>query len=966
MKYQLLEKKELLDIQGTGYIYEHVQTKARICFISSEDDNKTFSISFRTPPTDDTGVAHILEHSVLCGSQKYPIKDPFIELAKGSLNTFLNAMTYSDKTMYPVASVNEKDFHNLVDVYLNAVFYPNIYHTPLTFEQEGWHYELTELEGKVSYKGVVYNEMKGVFSSPEQVLLRKIQQEIFSNHPYTHESGGDPLAIVDLTYEDFISFHKTYYHPSNSYIFYYGDMEIEAELEFLDANYLSKFDYAKIDSEIPLVHQLSEPKVLEVPYPVSDEEDLDDNNYLSYTVLLSETHKTIEGLGFDLLEYLLIDAPGAVLKEALIKEGIGKDVFSSFDGSIREGTFSIIAKNCKKGEESRFIEVIERVLSELVAHGFDEKRVNSALNKFEFRAKEADFGSYPKGVIYCIKAMETWLYDYSPFINFEYSAIFEAVRMELKQGLLQRLIKVYFLENTHKVHLTLVPDLTFSEKKQQQIEARLAEYEATLSKEERIALMAHSQELIDFQDAEESKEDLEKLPLLTLEDISRDKKEFVFNKHLIKDTRLLIHEANANNIVYIKCSFDVSSVNEHQLPVLSILSRLLLNMNTRSRSYSELSDVINGETGGISVNLAVYDHKASTKYFSPRFEIQGKCFVQQLETMYTLIHEIVTQTDFSDVNRLKELINENKSRMQMRLIPSGDSTASLRALSYFSKADSYKERLKGIEFYQELMRWQERSNQDLSELSSLLQRMLREIITSDQLTMGITASDMFLDEVKERTENFIHSLPYEEHNYDKKEIECITTVNEGFKTTSDVQYVVLAGDYAHQGFEYHGSMKVLNTIINLDYLWNSIRVKGGAYGAYSSISRNGVVTFSSYRDPNLESTLQTYHELIEFVETLELDSRELTKYIIGTISTLDRPITCSQENDKMVSLYFSEVTQEDILKNRHQILDTNLQQLKGHRELFQKVLANPYICVIGNEQKIELNKTLFSHVENLK
>lgn len=966
MKYQLLEKKELSDIQGVGYIYEHIQTKAKICFIASEDDNKTFSISFRTPPTDDTGIAHILEHSVLCGSQKYPIKDPFIELAKGSLNTFLNAMTYSDKTMYPVASVNEKDFHNLVDVYLDAVFYPNIYSNKQTFEQEGWHYELEDIESNVSYKGVVYNEMKGVFSSPEQILLRKIQQELFINHPYTHESGGDPLAIVDLTYEDFLAFHKTYYHPSNSYIFYYGDMNIEAELEFLDSQYLSKFDFLEIHSEIPLVERLQEPKFLEIPYPVSAEEDLENNNYLSYNVLLSETHKTIEGLGFDLLEYLLIDAPGAILKEALIKEGIGEDVFSSFDGSIREGSFSIIAKSCKKEQEKQFIDVIDNVLSQVAAHGFDKKKVDAALNKFEFRAKEADFGSYPKGIIYCIKAMETWLYGYSPFINFEYTDIFKAVKDELENGLLQRLVKEYFLENKHKVHITLVPDLTFNEKKQLQVESRLAAFENTLSEADKEALITHTRELIAYQDAPELKEDLEKLPLLNLEDIDRDKKEFVYHASLIKDSRLLTHEANANNIAYIKCSFDVSSISEHQLPILSILSRLLLNMKTTQHSYSELSDEINGQTGGIGVNLSVYDHKTSTKYFSPRFEIQGKCFVPQLNKMYELMHEVITETDFSDVTRLKELINENKSRMQMRLIPSGHSTASLRALSYFSKADSYKERLKGIEFYKELILWQERSDQDLAELAVLLQRMLKEIVTSDKLTIGITASELLMDEIKEITGNFVHSLPYEERNYEKNENELITTVNEGFKTTSDVQYVALAADYSQQGFEYHGSMKVLNTIINLEYLWNSIRVKGGAYGAFSSISRNGVVTFSSYRDPNLDTTLESYEQVVKFIETLELDERELTKYIIGTISPMDQPITCSQENEKMVSLYFSEVTHEDIITNRHQVLDTTLQQLKGHRELFQKVFANPFICVIGNEQKIERCKERFESTENLK
>lgn len=965
MTFSLLEKKELKDIQGIGYIYEHNKTKAKICFIRTEDENKTFSISFRTPPTDDTGVAHILEHSVLCGSKKYPIKDPFNELAKGSLNTYLNAMTYSDKTMYPVASVNDKDFHNLVDVYLDAVFYPNIYNTRQTFEQEGWHYELDDIEGKVSYKGVVYNEMKGVFSSPEQILLRRIQQELFMNHPYSHESGGDPSAIVDLTYEDFLDFHQTYYHPSNSYIFYYGDMNIERELEYLDSNYLSHFDYLGIQSEIPLVERFSAQKKLEVTYPVSGDE-ADNQCYLSYNVVLCETQKTVEGLGFDLLEYLLIDAPGASLKEALIKAGIGEDVFSSFDGSIREGSFSIIAKNCRKDQEAQFIEVIETELRRIAEVGFDEKRVVSALNKFEFRAKEADFGSYPKGVIYCIKAMETWLYGYSPFINFEYTQIFEAVKAELKNGLLQSLVKEYFLNNNHKVHLTLIPDPTFNEKKQAVVLKRLETYESGLDVAAKDRLIQHTKDLVAFQDEPETKENLEKLPLLTLEDLPREKKEFIVDRHFVKDTQLLLHSANATNIAYVKCSFDVSFIPEYQLPLLSILSRLLLNMNTRQHSYAALSDEINGNTGGIGVNLSVYDHKSSTKYFAPRLEIQGKCFVPQLNTMYELMKEILTETDFSDVVRMKELINENKSRMQMRLVPSGHSTAQLRAQSYFSKSDSYKERLRGVEFYKELVLWQERSEKDLSELASLLQKMLAQIVTSDRLTLGITASEEYMSTVEGYTESFIHSLPYQEDALEPAEIDLIGTSNEGFMTTSDVQYVALASDYLTQGFEYHGSMKVLNTIINLEYLWNTIRVKGGAYGAFSSIGRNGIVSFVSYRDPNLKTTLEVYEQLAEFIESIDLDERELTKYIIGTISPLDQPLTCSQENEKAMALYFSEVTHEDIMKNRYEILDTTNEKLKSYREFFQKVLSNYWLCVVGNEKTIEDNKDIFKSIEHLK
>jgi len=966
MIYRLIEEQQLPDLQGVGYVYEHNKTKARVCFIKTDDDNKTFSIAFRTPPTDDSGIAHILEHSVLCGSRKYPIKDPFIELTKGSLNTFLNAMTYSDKTLYPVASVNDQDFHNLVDVYMDAVFYPNIYKNPMTFKQEGWHYDLENSEDKVSYKGVVYNEMKGVFSSPEQILFRKIQQTLFEDHPYSFESGGDPMSIPKLTEEQFLDFHKTYYHPSNSFIFYYGDVDMEHELDWLDQEYLNDFDYLEIDSTIPLIKRYSAPRSYEVSYPIAKGEEENNKCYLSYCVVLNESKEVLDGVGFDVLEYLLIDAPGAPLKEALIKEGIGQDVFSSFDGSVREGTFSIIAKNCSKDMEGRFIEIIEEQLQLIFENGFESKKVSAALNKFEFKTKEADFGQYPKGVIYAIKSLETWLHDESPFINFFYDEIFEKAKEATKNGLIQKLVKEHFIDNNHKVYLTLVPDETFNDKKQGIIKQELEAYEETLSSEEREKLILETKKLIAYQEAPELKENLEKLPQLTLADIPRDKKEFKFINEMIKDTNLLLHEANATNIAYVKCSFDISYIPEEQLDILSILSRMLIKMSTTSHSYGELSDEINGRTGGIQAGISVYDHKKSSKYYAPKLEFSGKCFVPKLKDLFSLINEILTETDFSDIERIRELINENKSRMQMHLISGGHSTALLRAESYFSRSASYKEKLRGLEFYDQLELWQDKSDEDLKDLGELIKRMLIDIVSSDRLTIGITVSSDYMDEVRSEAKEFVFSIPYTDNFCVPAKVSLVEPKNEGLKSTSDVQYVAMAADYRKHGFEYEGSMKVLNTILNLDYLWNNVRVKGGAYGAFAGLSRNGLMYFVSYRDPNLVETIMTFKNVADYVGEINIDNRELTKYIIGTMSPIDQPLTPSLENDKMMSLYYSEVTHDDIIKNRHDILDTTVENLKSHQELYQKIFLEEYLCVVGNDKKIEENKELFNKIKEFK
>jgi len=816
MAYKLLEEKHLEELQGIGYIYEHNKTKARVCFIKTEDENKTFSIGFRTPPSDNTGLPHILEHTVLCGSRKYPIKDPFIELAKGSLNTFLNAITYSDKTMYPVASINDKDFHNLVDVYMDAVFFPDIYNNKLTFEQEGWHYELLEQEGEVSYKGVVYNEMKGVFSSPEQILYRKIQQEMFENHPYSYESGGDPMAITDLSYENFLDFHTKYYHPSNSFIFYYGDIDIDKELAYLDSGYLGEFDYKKVDSMIPLVKQYEKEREVEVSYPASEDKNLDNKHYLSYNVLLSESKNILEGIGFDILEYLMIDAPGAVIKEAIIKEGIGEDVFCTYDGSIRQGTFSIIAKNCKLTDKDKFITIINKELEKLSETGFDYKKVQSAISKFEFKTKEADFGQYPKGIIYAIKVMETWLYDENPFVNFNYDEIFIKAKEATKNGLLQSLITKYFINNKHKVLLTLVPDINFNTNKDKIVTNRLKSFSDTLTSEDRIELIKHNKELIAFQEAPETKENLEKLPLLQLSDISRDKKKFLYKTEMIKDTRFLYHKANATNIAYVKASFDVGFIDENQLGILSLLNRMLIKISTGKFHYSELADEINGETGGVHISLAVYEHKSSNKYFIPKLEITGKCFVPKLINLYEIFNEILTNTDFSDVARIRELINEFKSRMQMSIYTSGHSTALLRAQSYISPSASYKEKLRGIEFYEEISLWQNKSDTDLLDLGIMMKKMLSDIISSDRLTIAVTSAEEHKNDVKRTTEQFVYRLPYIDNTSSTAKAELLKPRNEGFKTTSDVQYVAMVGDFSKHGFDYHGSMKVLNTIINLD------------------------------------------------------------------------------------------------------------------------------------------------------
>lgn len=966
MPYKLIKKQELNDIHAVGYIYEHQVTKAKICFVQNDDTNKTFSIGFRTPPTDDTGVAHILEHSVLCGSKKYPVKDPFIELAKGSLNTFLNAMTYGDKTLYPVASVNDQDFQNLKDVYLDAVFHPNIYDNPMIFEQEGWHYELLEGQETATYKGVVYNEMKGVFSSPEQILFRSIEGELFKDHPYGQESGGDPMAIPTLTYEDFLNFHRTYYHPSNSYIFYYGNIDIEAELAWLQEAYLGDYDYKEVHSEIPLMTRYSEPRHVVNTYPIAKGEEAEGKTYLSYNVLLNESKEVLDTIGFDILEFLLIDSQGAPLKEALLRSGICDDVFSSYDGGKKEGTFTIVAKNSDPKHQDTFERIINEQLQKVIDEGFDPKKIEASINKLEFRTKEADFGHFPKGVMYAIKTLDTWLYDEDPFLNFDYAHLFVEIRDVCKEGFLQQLVETYLLNNPHTVHMQLVPDAQAQLNKQEITRKELEAYTNGLTEEEKSDLIAHNKDLIAYQEAPDTKEDLNKLPLLTIEDIPRDKEPFTFEKTMIKDTKLLYRESEAVDIAYVTLGFDIGFIPEDQLGIIAFMSRILMKMSTQNRHYSELNDEINSLTGGIQVGLNVYDHKESARYYVPKLEVKGKSFINHLDDLYRLIQEILLETDFTDVSRMRDLLNETKSRMQMGLKSAGHNTAITRGQGSISRVGSFKERIRGLYFYDELVLWQSRSDEALKDLGGFMKKLLEDIITADGLTIGITTSSEYKNETINATQQFVYGLPNLERNRDSVEVSLLDFGNEGIRMTSDVQYVGAVSNFKEKGFDYHGSLKVLNTIINLDYLWNSIRIKGGAYGAFSGVNRSGIMYFASYRDPNLTESLEAYRGISRFIESLDMDERELTKYIIGTISPMDQPLTASMENDKMLSIYHSEITHDDIIKSRHEVLDTTLDSLKVYRELYQKVFTDERICVLGGSDKVDEAKEVFDTIRDLQ
>ena len=697
--YEVLQTEDLSDLKSKGTLLKHKKSGARVLLMENDDENKVFTIGFRTPPSDSTGVPHIMEHSVLCGSKEFPVKDPFVELVKGSLNTFLNAMTYPDKKVYPVASCNDKYFQNLMHVYMDAVFYPNIYQNDKTFRQEGWSYKLDNPDGELTISGVVYNEMKGAFSSPEGVLDRVVLNSLFPDNTYSVESGGDPEVIPELTYERFLDFHRKYYHPSNSYIYLYGDMNMEEKLRWLDEKYLSDFENEPVDSEIHLQKPFTEMKEVVQEYSIASEESEEDNTYLSYNKVIGTTLDEKLYLAFEILDYALLSAPGAPLKKALLDAGVGKDISGSYDNGVYQPIFSVISKNANVEQKEEFVRVIEDTLKDIVKNGINKKALRAGINYHEFRFREADFGNYPRGLMYGLQLFDSWLYDETkPFIHMQAIPTFEFLKEQVETGYFEELIQKYLLDNTHGSIVIIKPERGRTARMDKELADKLQVYKDSLSKEEIDALVKATKELEEYQEEESAPEDLAKIPVLGREDISREIAP-IYNKELeTSGVKLVHHEVETNGIGYTALLFDLSGIPEEKLPYISILQSVLGIINTKNYEYSELFNEINVHTGGIGTSLELYTDvtKVKEKEFRATFEIKGKALYPKMDVLFSMMREILMESDLGDEKRLKEILAMLKSRLQMSFLSSGHTTAALRSLSYTSPMAKFKDDTDGI------------------------------------------------------------------------------------------------------------------------------------------------------------------------------------------------------------------------------------------------------------------------------
>lgn len=964
-EYEILDEHRVEDVQSDGFILRHKKSGARIAILSNNDDNKVFYIGFRTPPEDETGVPHIIEHTTLCGSKKFPVKDPFIELAKGSLNTFLNAMTYPDKTVYPVASCNDQDFKNLMDVYLDAVFNPNITKYEEIFKQEGWHYELTGKDDELKINGVVYNEMKGAYSSPDEVLSSQIYRSLFPDNTYSKDSGGNPEYIPKLTYEAYLDFYHKYYHPSNSYIYLYGDMDVVERLEWLDREYLSLYDYKKVNSEINKQPAFDEIKNVEAQYSITMDDTQENKTYLSYNRVVGDTLDEMLYQAFDVLDYALVSSPGAPVKQALIDAGIGDDVYGSYDAGILQPVFSFVAKNANASQADEFESIIESTLKEVVKTGINKEALLAGINSSEFKFREADFGQFPKGLLFGLNCLDSWLFDdMKPFIHLECLGTFAKLRKAVDTDYFEKLIQEYLLDNTHGSSVTVKPKRGLGNEREEALAKELSDYKASLSDEEIKKLIEDTEHLKKYQEEPSSDEDLRKLPMLTRADMKKNAMPFSNIEDELLDVKVVRHDIESNGIDYISFLFDAGDFAQSELGYLGFFTNALGLVSTEKYSYTDLANATNIYTGGISTGTASHPDIKDRNNFVFKFEVKLKVLEKNLDKALELMEQMLLSSDFTDTKRLGELVAQIKARLQANLSSSGHLVAAMRSMSSFSRYALYQDELKGVAFYRSICRIEKELSESPKSVSDKLAAIAKKLFARNRMLISFTGNNEAYGNAKPSLEKVITGFNKMSAVGNQAEVH-FNTAKEAFIDASQIQYVAKTGDFICEGYEYTGALRLLRIILSYDYLWINVRVKGGAYGCMNTFLRSGESYFVSYRDPNLSDTLDVYDRIPEYIKSFSPDERDMTKYIIGTFSALDTPMNPEAKGSRSLSAYLEGITYEQIQKERNEILNAQPEDIRRLADLVEAVLKKDSICVIGNENMIKESAGLFENVEKL-
>ena len=951
--FQLIKEQNIPELRTHARLFRHVQTGAELLSLENDDENKVFGVSFNTPTVDSTGLPHIMEHSVLCGSRKYPVKEPFVELFKGSLQTFLNAMTFPDKTVYPLASQNLQDFYNLIDVYLDAVFYPNI--TPHTLRQEGWHYELDDPDQPLTFKGVVFNEVKGAYSDPDDLLQQYVKESLFPDNAYRFDSGGDPAVIPDLTYEQFKHFHATYYHPSNAQFFFYGDDPAEDRLRIVN-DYLKDFQRIEVDSSIALQTPFDAPRHAAYGYAVGQDDEEDSKKaILTINWLLPESADTGTALALMILQQVLIDTSASPLRKALIDSGLGEDLAGTgLERDLRQMTFSTGLKGIAAEDADRVEALVLDTLQALVTDGIEPDMVEAAVNTVEFARRENNTGSMPRGIILSWQALHAWAYGGDPFGPLAFEAPLNAIKTRLASGerVFEDLIAAHFLNNPHRSTVLLTPDPELHARRDAEERHRLDRIRAAMSADDVQQVIEETRTLRQMQETPDSPEALATIPTLALDDLDKKNKVIPIDVSAHDGTPLLYHDLFTNGIVYLDLGFNVRVLPQEYLPYVSLFGRALLEMGTETEDFVKLLQRVGRKTGGINTT-ALGDTIKDTHDATVWLILRGKATVEQTGELLAILRDVLLTAQLDNRERFRQMVLEEKASEESGLVPAGHAVVKTRLYAQLSEAGWVDEQMGGLSYLFFLRKLIDDVDRDWPAVLKALETIRQLLVNRHSMVVNVTLDADNWTRVSSQITEFLATLPTAEPPSPVWTPQ-FEGGNEGLVIPAQVNYVGKGADLFSLGYKAHGSIIPISHYLRTTWLWERVRVQGGAYGGFCTFDwRSGSFAFVSYRDPNLLNTLEAYDQTADFLSRLELDPDELVKSIIGAIGMMDSYLLPDAKGYTSMRRYLVGETDEGRQQMRDEILSTTAADFRAFADVLNQLNAQGLVVVLGGQEAIE-------------
>ena len=963
MAFKHIETNPMEDIQSQGHLYQHIQTGAKVLFIENEDTNRSFTIAFKTPPYSNNGITHILEHSVLNGSKKFPTKEPFVELLKGSLSTYVNAMTYPDKTIYPIASTNQQDYLNLMEVYLDAVFHPLMLENPQILSQEGWHYHLEQADQDLIYKGVVFNEMKGATASPDYQIFHMMSKYLYPESHYYWESGGDPIAIPNLTQAEFVDYHQTYYHPSNSLTVLYGAIDQEATFQRLD-EYFDQFEASNNKVDLSISIKKPEQKRFEETYSLASDDTAENKDHLALAWHVANPSETLDGFGLSVLSEILFGNSQAPLRKAILDAGFAGDVDGGFDEVGYPRMFSVEAKYTDKSRMEDFIAVVDKTLTHLSENGIAPDLIKAAINKITFQLKELVISeSSPRGIIYATEIFDNWLYGENPFASLEFTKYLSKIEKLSHQSYFEKLIAEKLLKNPYRVELILSADPGKNDRLEKEKIAQLQEYKESLSEEECQVLIDKTQALIERQESPDRPEDLAKIPVLKREDLVIEDEDLPFKVEAMGEHQAFYHATQfTSGIDYVKWFLTIEDFEMADYPWLKLLASLLNKMPTENYSASDLRTQLDIYTGGVKANISIYQDKELK--IKPHFVLSGKALESNLATLTDLMFEILTTSQIDDMTEILQIVQKSLSNFDHEINFSAHIMAANRAASQLSAAMKLSEQVSGIDYYHFLkqVRQQLQAGQE-QDVIKQLQRVHKRLLNATRLSILYIGAEERGSIVQKEVLGRFEPLPASPIG-DKVDYLPGERQHEAFVTAQDVNYVAQAS-FGYDQMTYAGVDEVASTMIRFDYLWNNIRVKGGAYGSTYQVKADSSFNLASYRDPNIAETLNTYEGIPNYFAQLEMSQESFDKNIIGTMNRFEKPLSAHAKGMKIFGKYMTGRSQAEERQLKEEILNCRLEDIQARAKIYQAVFQDKAIVVIGNKARIDQEADRFDQIYDL-